>query len=170
MRLARTLVAAAAVTALVAAPVASATAASHKPAPKPRFIISALQIIGSKASYDVTSAAATVRLRVQVKDFDKKFDPASVKVVVVEKVSGAAADTVTVTTHRVGRSRVVSSWLGTITVPKGSAAASYCLKLVKVDDASPATLPVLATAKGLAGRDCFTVTNTTPPAAPAPTA
>lgn len=169
MRLARTLVAAAAVTALVAAPVASATAASHKPAPKPRFVVSALQIIGSKASYDVTAAGATVRLRVQVKDFDRKFNPTSVKVVVVERRSSAVAATFTVATHRVGRSRVVTSWLGTISVPKGSAPASYCLTLVKADDTSPATLPVVATAKGLAGRDCFTVTNTTPPAPPAPT-
>jgi hypothetical protein len=48
-----------------------------------------------------------------------------------------------------------------VTVPAGSAAAQYCLTLVKVDDASTATLPVLALAKGLQGRDCFTVVTTT---------
>ncbi len=164
MRLAGTLVATAAVTALVAAPVASATAASHKPAPKPRFVVSAL-IIGSKASYDVTSAPATVRVRVQVKDFDKKFNPASVKLVVVDKAATMPAETFTVVAHRVGRSKVVTNWLGTITVPKGSAPATYCLRVVKVDDASLATATVVATAKGLAGRDCFVVTST-PPAAP----
>ena len=69
--------------------------------------------------------------------------------------------------RKVGRSAVVSTWAAAITVPRGSVAATYCLKLVKVDDASAATLPVLALAKGLQGRDCFTVVNTTPPAPPA---
>jgi len=161
MRLTAKLVAVAAAAALVGAPLASATAATHKPAPKPRFVISALQIVGSRTSYDVATAPAVVKFRVQVKDFDKKFDPAWVNVVVVEKVSGAPATTFTVATHRVGRSKVVTNWLGTITVPAKSAPATYCLSVVKASASSP-TLPVVATAKGLAGRDCFTVTNIPP--------
>lgn len=164
MRRARSLVSAAVVTALVAAPVAAANAASHTPAPKPRFVVSALQIIGSRASYDVSSAPATVRVRVQVKDFDKKFDPTSVKLVVVDKAATTPAETFTVVAHRVGRSRVVTNWLGTITVPKGSAPATYCLRVVKVGDPTLTTAAVVASAKGLAGRDCFVVTST--PAAP----
>jgi hypothetical protein len=101
-------------------------------------------------------------VHVQVKDFDKKFNPTSVKIVVVEKVTGMPVTTFTVGARRIGASKVVSNWAASVTVPAGSAAAQYCLKLVKVDDASPATLPVLALAKGLQGRDCFTVVNTTP--------
>ena len=161
MRLTTKLVAVAAATALAGAPLASATAAKHKPVTKPRFVISALQIVGSTTPYDVATAPAVVKFRVQVKDFDKKFDPASVNVVVVEKVSRSAATTFTVATQRVGRSKVVTTWLGTITVPAKSAPATYCLSVVKASAGAP-TLPVVATAKGLAGRDCFTVTNTPP--------
>lgn len=161
MRLARTLIATVATAALVAAPVASASAASHKPAPKPRFVISALQIIG-KSSYDVAHSKATVRFRVQVKDFDKKFDPTQVKVVVVKK-SDSSNSMFTVLPHRVGRSRVVTNWLGTITVPQAtapSAPVEYCLVLVKAaDTAAPYTSDVTVRAKSLPGRDCFTVTN-----------
>jgi hypothetical protein len=128
--------------------------------------VSKLGIVGSTTTYDVTAAPATIKVHVQVKDFDKKFDPTTVKIVVVEKVTGLPATTFTVGARRVGRSAVVSNWQAAVTVPKGSVAATYCLRLVKVDDASPATLPVLALAKGLLGRDCFTVVNTTPPAPP----
>lgn len=133
----------------------------HKPAHKitPRFVVSKLGIVGSRTTYDVTKAPATIRVHVQVKDFDKKFDPTSVKIIVVEKASGSPATTFTVNARRVGKSKVVSNWQATITVPAGSAAATYCIRLVKVDASSPAALPVLALAKGLRGRDCFAVVN-----------
>jgi plastocyanin len=164
MRLARTLAAATITTALVAAPLAAsqaATAATDTPTAKPKFAVTKLVVVGKKKTYDVTSAAAVVKVRVQVKDRDKKFDPATVKLVVVEKVAGTVVDTFTVSARKVGKSKVVSNWHAKVTVPAGSPAATYCLKVVKVDDASPATLPAVATAKGLAGRDCFVVTNTT---------
>ena len=148
--------------ALVLAPLAAATAAPSKSAPAPRFVISKLGIVGSTVTYDVTKAPATIKVHVQVKDFDKKFNPTSVKIIVVEKVTGMPVTTFTVGARRVGASKVVSNWAASVTVPAGSAAAQYCLKIVKVDDANPATLPVLALAKGLQGRDCFTVVNTTP--------
>ena len=165
MRIEKALVAAAVTGGLVLAPIAAATAAPTKPAP--RFVVSKLGIVGHTTTYDVTAAAATIKVQVQVKDFDKKFDPTTVKLVVVEKVSGAPATTFTVAARRVGKSKVVSSWQAAVTVPQGSVAATYCLKVVKVDDASPATLPVLALAKGLLGRDCFTVVNTAPAPPPA---
>ena len=166
MRLVRTLAAATISAALVAAPLAASQAApspgaKHTPTAKPKFAVTKLVVVGKKKTYDVTAADAVVKVHVQVKDKDKKFDPTSVKLVVVEKVGGTVVDTITVSARKVGASKVVSNWHAKVTVPKGSPAATYCLKIVKVDDANPATLPVLATAKGLAGRDCFVVTNTT---------
>ncbi len=169
MRPTRTLVASAAAAALLAAPLATTQAASHAKAPAPRFLISALGYVGHTSTYDVTLAPAFIKVRVQVKDFDKKFDPTTVKLIVIEKATGTPATTFVVATRRVGKSKVVSNWLGTITVPQGAAPAMYCLSVVKVDDANPATLPVLKTAKGLAGRDCFTVTDTNPTPPPSPT-
>ncbi len=165
MRIIRTVAATTVALALVAAPLAAseaATAAKPTTAHKVKFAVTKLVIVGTTRTYDVTSAAAVVKVRVQVKDSDKKFNPASVKLVVVEKVAGTVVDTFTVVATRVGKSKVVTNWHAKVTVPAGSAAATYCLRMVKVDDASPGTLPVLATAKGLAGRDCFTVVNTTP--------
>jgi len=164
MRLEKALVATAAVGGLVLAPLAVASAAPTKPAPK--FVVSKLGIVGHTTTYDVTAKPAVIKAQVQVKDFDKKFDPTSVKLVVVEKASGVPATTFTVAARKIGRSAVVSNWAAAITVPKGSVAATYCITIVKVDDANPATLPVLALAKGLQGRDCFTVVNTTPVAPP----
>jgi hypothetical protein len=164
MRLVRTLAAATITAALVAAPLAAsqaAPAAKHTPTAKPKFAVTKLVVVGKKKTYDVTSAAAVVKVHVQVKDKDKKFDPATVKLVVVEKEAGTVVDTFTVDAKKVGKSKVVSNWHAKITVPAGSTAATYCLKVVKVDDANPATLPAVATAKGLAGRDCFAVVNTT---------
>jgi len=164
MRLVRTLAAATISAALVAAPLAAsqaAPAAKHSPTPKAKFAVTKLVVVGKKKAYDVTAADAVVKVRVQVKDRDKKFDPATVKLVVVEKIAGTVVDTFTVSARKVGASKVVSNWHAKITVPKGSAAATYCIRVVKVDDASPATLPAVAMAKGLAGRDCFVVTNTT---------
>jgi hypothetical protein len=163
MRPEKLILAAALTGALVLAPLAAATAAPTKSAPAPKFVVSKLGIVGSTTTYDVTKAPATIKVHVQVKDFDKKFNPTSVKLIVVEKVTSAPAITFTVAARLVGKSPVVSNWAATITVPAGSAAAQYCLKIVKVDDASPATLPVLALARGLQGRDCFTVVNTAPP-------
>jgi plastocyanin len=164
MRLVRTLAAATISAALVAAPLAASQAAPAAPkTPKaaPKFAVTKLVVVPKKKTYDVTAADAVVKVRVQVKDKDKKFDPASVKLVVVEKVAGVVVDTITVSARKVGASKVVSNWHAKVTVPMGSPAATYCLKIVKVDDANPATLPEIATAKGLAGRDCFVVTNTT---------
>ncbi|MFN8168188.1 MAG: hypothetical protein U0S36_05335 [Candidatus Nanopelagicales bacterium] len=164
MRLVRTLAAATVAAALVAAPLAAAQAApAAKPTKtaKPKFAVTKLVIVGTTTTYDVTAADAKVKVHVQVKDKDKKFNPATVKLVVVEKVAGTVVDTITVDAKRVGKSKVVTNWHATVTVPKGSPAATYCLSLVKVDDTSPDTLPVVATAKGLAGRDCFVVTSTT---------
>jgi hypothetical protein len=166
MRLARPLATAGLIAAIALTPLAVASAATHHVV-KPRFVVSQLGIVGHTSTYDVAKKAAVVRVRVQVKDHDKKFNPASVKLVVVEKVSGAVVDTAVVKARLVGRSRVVSNWLGTVTVPVGGVApgtsATYCLTLVRVDDTSTATLPVLATAPGLAGRDCVVVTNSTKP-------
>jgi hypothetical protein len=157
-RLTRTVIAAAAGAGLVLAPLAVASSAQAAPTkPKPRFVVSALTLLGP-ASVDVSAAPATLKARVQVKDFSKKFDPATVRLVVVEKSGGAIVDTMTVKARKAGRSAVVSNWLARITIPQGSAPATYCIALVKVDDASPATLPVLKLAKGLQGRDCVTVT------------
>jgi hypothetical protein len=166
MRLVRTLAAATITAALVAVslPLAASQAApAAKPTKnvKPKFAVTKLVVVGKKKTYDVTAADAVVKVHVQVKDKDKKFDPASVKLVVVEKVGGTVVDTITVSARKVGKSKVVSNWHAKVTVPQGSPAATYCLSLVKVDDANPATLPVVATAKGLAGRDCFVVKNTT---------
>jgi hypothetical protein len=145
MRLKRALVAAAVAGGLVLAPIAAATAAPTKPAS--RFVVSKLGIVRHTTTYDVTAAPATIKVQVQVKDFDRRFDPTTVNVVVVEKVSGTPATPCTVAAHRVGRSKVVSTWQAAASVPSASAAATYCLKLVKVDDASPTALPLLALAR-----------------------
>ncbi len=138
-----------------------ATAASAAPKAHPRFEVSALSLVGHTRSYDVATAAAVARARVQVKDHDKTFDPTSVVLTVTEQVSGATVTTSTVAATRVGHSRVVSNWHATITVDQGSVApgttATYCLRLVTATDQG--ALPVSAAAKGLVGRDCFTVTN-----------
>ena len=91
---------------LVLAPLTAASAASAKPAPK--FVVSKLGIVGHTTTYDVTAKPAVVKVQVQVKDFDKKFDPTSVKLIVVEKASGTPATTFTVAARKVGRSAVVS--------------------------------------------------------------
>jgi len=154
--------------AVALAPLAAATAAGTAAKPKAKFAVTKLSIIRPDATRNVNAADAVIKAQVQVKDLDKKFDPKSVTLVVVEKASGTPVATAAVKAKRLGRSAVVTSWAATITVPKGSvdagATVSYCLTLVKVDPASPAALPVVATAKGLAGRDCVSVTNKPAPA------
>jgi len=165
MRMSRVLAAATAAALTLAPAVAVSASAKTAPVkPKPRFVVSSLGIIGHTRTYDVTTTSATIRFRVQVKDFDKKFDPKSVSVVVVEKVSGSPATSFTVKTRLTGRSKVVSTWRGSIVVPKGSAAATYCLSVVKVDPSSTPASPVKALARGLVGRDCFTVVDKAPSA------
>jgi len=161
MRLSRALAAATAA-ALTLAPAVAVSASARTAPVKPRFVVSSLGIIGHTRAYDVTTAPATISFRVQVKDFDKKFNPKSVSVVVVEKVSGSPATSFTVKTRLTGKSKVVSTWRGSIVVPKGSAPATYCLSVVKVDPSSTAASPVKALAKGLVGRDCFTVVDKAP--------
>lgn len=157
MRLVRTLAATAVASALVIAPIAVSSAAA-KPAPKAKFVISALALVGP-STVDASKAATSVKFRVQVKDFDKKFDPKSVKVVVVKRTAGIDTATSFVATARlVGKSKVVSNWQGSIAIAKDSAPATYCLILVKVADDSKITVDSTAMAKGLRGRDCFTVT------------
>ena len=169
MRAHRTLAAGAALAAAalsVGAVTASATTAPVKP--KPKFVISALTIVGhpTKAgpsyTYNVTKAPATLKFRVKVKDFDKKFDPKTVTVAIQDKLSATVVQTFTVKTTLVSKSGVVSNWHGALTVPKGAPAGQYCLVVVKVDPNSTAASPVRASAKGLAGRDCFTIIDTKP--------
>lgn len=174
MRIARTLVASAAVAAVALAPLASVQAASHPAAKhhpvKPRFYVSKLAIIGSRTTFDVTKTAAVIKIRVQVKDHDKAFNPGSVNIVVALKDSDPKTPTAfEVKTRLAGHSRVVSNWLGVINVPAGSASGTYCLRTVWVDPTSTAALPVVFSAPRLPGRDCFTVVNTTPVTPPTTT-
>ena len=168
-------------TALFAVAVATATATALAPAAtaapkakkdvKPKFVVSKLKIVNYKKTIDVAEKDAKVKVQATVKDKSKKFDPTSVKLVVTEKETGEAKDTFVVKAKLKGKSKVVSNWRGTIGIPQGSvdpgATAVYCVKLVKVNDSDPSTLPVVKSAKGLSGRDCFTVTNSTPVAPPA---
>jgi len=160
------LLAGTAVTASALAIAPAATAAPKEKPVKPNFAVSKLSIVNYKKTVDVAKKDATVKFKVQVKDKSKKFNPTSVRLTVTEKVSGAEATTVVVKTKRTGKSKVVTSWSGKLTVAKGSvepgATAVYCVSLVKVNDSDPDTLPVVKTAKGLSGRDCFTVVNSTP--------
>ena len=139
-----------------------AAAAAAKP--QPRFAVTALALVGHQRTFDVAGAAVVARARVQVKDHDKKFDPTSVVLTVAEQVSGTPVTTTTVAATRVGNSRVVSNWRAAITVPQGSVApgttVTYCLRVVTAADQGAA--PVTASARGLAGRDCFQVTNSAP--------
>ena len=151
-----------AVSALTVVPLA----ASAAPMPQARFEVSKLAIVGHTRTYDVANADAVAKVTVQVKDHDKTFDPATVTLAVKEKVSGQPALMTTVNAHRVGRSKVVTNWHATITVAKGSVApgatATYCISLVKLADGT-AVEPVRTSAKGLVGRDCFNLINTTTP-------
>jgi hypothetical protein len=159
----RTAAAAVGVAALTLAPLAAASAAAK---PHAKFEVSKLVLVGHTRTYDVANADAVVKARVQVKDHDKKFDPATVTLLVKEKTSGLPASMTTVNAHLAGRSKVVSNWHATITVAKGSVApgatATYCISLVKVADGTAVT-PVRTSAKGLTGRDCFNVINTATP-------
>jgi hypothetical protein len=165
MRVSRILGTAAAlvVASAVLAPVGAAAA---QPTRHARFEVSALALAGHTRTYDVGTVAAVVRARVQVKDHDKAFDPATVTLTLTEQASGVPVATSTVDAVRVGHSRVVSNWHATVTVPAGAVApgatATYCVRVVTVADQG--ALPVTARARGLAGRDCFTVTNSTPAA------
>ena len=146
-------------------PASHSTHAAHPV--KARFVISKLVTLPSR-NLDVKAGAVTLKFAVQVKDFDKKFDPKSVSILVAEKGSTTGASNITVKTRLVGKSKVVSNWRGTLTIAQGSipagTKATYCVSLVKVDPTSTAVLPVLASAKGLAGRDCFTIMNSATPA------
>jgi hypothetical protein len=156
MRLARTLTATGVAAALVAAPIAAATAADAPAHTKARFAVTGLQIVTPR-TVDVADGAAVVKVRVQVKDFDRQFDPRTVKLVVTESVSGAVVDAFSVQARLLGKSRVVSNWAASITIPQGSPAGVYTVKLVKVDDASASTFPVVKRAERLPGRDTVRV-------------
>ena len=112
-------------------------------------------------------------MRVQVKDHSKKFDPASVTLTVTDKSTGQPTTTIVIDARRVGKSKVVTNWLATLTVPQGSVAAGttavYCVSLVNVDTTAPGAAPIATSTKGLAGRDCFTVINQAATPQPAPT-
>ena len=161
----RTAAIAVAVASLTLVPLAAASAAPKPPKPHAKFEVSKLVLVGHR-TYDVANADAVVKARIQVKDHDKKFDPATVTLSVTEKTSGLPASMTTVKAHLAGHSKVVSNWHATITVAKGSVApgatATYCITLVKVADGTAVT-PVRVSAKGLTGRDCFNVTNTAKP-------
>jgi hypothetical protein len=163
MRYARTLSIALTAGAVAFAPLAVAQAKSE---PRAKFAVTKLSLVPHKSTFNVygSDSDLTVKALVRVKDFDKKFEPSTVKLVVREKLSGELSTTVGVMAVLKGKSKVVSHWSAKITVPNGTVAegdtATYCIALVKVDDASSATLPAVQTAKGLAGRDCFTVINT----------
>lgn len=163
-----------AVTALTAAatalaPVAQAApkAKADKPV-KPKFVVSKLSIVKHKKTVDIASGEKTVKVHVTVKDKSKAFDPKSVRLVVAEKVSGEEATRVVVKAKLVGKSKVVSNWRAKLAIPADAvepgSTATYCVKLVKVNDDDPSTLPVVKTAKGLTGRDCVTVVNSSTPA------
>jgi hypothetical protein len=158
----RTAAVVATVAALSFVPLAAASAA---PKPHAKFEVTKLTLSGHR-TYDVANADAIVKARIQVKDHDKTFDPATVTLSVREKTSGLPASMTTVKARLAGRSKVVSNWHATITVAKGSVApgttATYCITLVKVADGTAVT-PVRTSAKGLAGRDCFNVTNSATP-------
>ena len=156
--------------ALALAPVAaaSATAAPKHPSVKhthhvAAITVSSLSIIGHQKIYNVADKAAVVKVRVQVKDRSKKFDPASVTLTITDKATGQPTTTIVIAAHRVGKSKVVTNWLAKLTVPQGSVAAGttavYCVSLVNVDPTTAAAVPTATSAKGLAGRDCFTVVN-----------
>jgi hypothetical protein len=166
----RTAVIAALMTGAVAlAPVAGANAAKPDPKPekaqkseKPAFAVTKLSL-GGKKTVDVTDEAATVKVRVQVKDKSGTFDPAKVRLSIVEKVTGEENVGSVVTAKLAGKSKKVSNWVGKVTIPQDSVAAgteaTYCVKLVKVVADDTSAEPVVATAKGLKGRDCVTVVN-----------
>jgi hypothetical protein len=161
VRYARKVAAGLAAAAVLLLPATSAAAVTK---PHPRFTVSALGLVGHTRVYDVADAPAVARVRVQVKDHDKTVDPTSVVLTVVEQVSGEPGNTTAVAATRVGSSRVVTNWHAAITLAQGAVApgttATYCLRLVTA--AAPGTAVVTATARGLAGRDCFAVTNTGP--------
>ncbi len=172
MRTRRTALAAGAcAAALVLASGASAFAApkpdAHQKADKPAkaaVAVTKLQIVNVKKVRDVATADAVIRAHVQVKDHSKKFSPDSVTLKVVQKSdTGEVESTLVVDAVRKGKSKVVTNWLAKITVPQGSVApgetATYCIRVVKALDAT-VDAPLASTkAKGLAGRDCVTVTN-----------
>ena len=172
MRMRTATIAVATAAALALAPLSGAVAAKpddkpQKPkksqkADKPAFKVSKLSL-GNKKVVDVADADATVKVRVQVKDRSGEFDPAKVRLSIVEKTAGTEVENLTVNAKRAGKSKKVSNWVGKVRIPQDSVPAgtsvTYCVKLVKVvaDDASAE--PVVATAKGLKGRDCVTVVN-----------
>jgi hypothetical protein len=153
---------------LALAPMAGATAV--KPDPKPKaektekvgFAVTKLKVVGKK-TVDVADQDATIKVRAQVKDKSKAFDPSKVRITLVEKVSGAEDERFTVTAKLAGKSKKVSNWVGKVNVPQDSVAegteAVYCVKLVKVVADDPSEEPVVAQAKGLQGKDCVTVVN-----------
>ena len=160
--------AAATAAAVALAPMAAVAAPAAKPDKpvkpvKPNFSVSKLTILKHKKKVDVATKDAVIKARVKVKDKSKAFDPTKVKLVVTEKETGEAKDTFVVDARLRGKSKVVSNWQAKITVPAGSvepgATAVYCIKLVKVNDGDPSTLPVTKLAKGLRGRDCVKVVN-----------
>lgn len=137
------------------------------PRPRPKFVVSQLSLGGAR-TVDVKAGPVTLPVRVQVKDFDRKYD---VKTVTVSWTMDGVVQPNALQGKLVGHSRVVSNWRATLTVPTTVApgkSALVCLKDVTVAGAS--TQPVKATAKGLSGRDCVTVVNSAPVVPVAPVA
>lgn len=144
-------------------------AAPTAPRPRPKFVVSQLTLGGAR-TVDVKAGPVTLPVRVQVKDFDRKYD---VKTVTVSWTVDGVVQATALQGKLVGRSRIVSNWRATLATPATvapGATVKVCLKDVTVAGAS--TQPVKATARGLAGRDCVTVVNTAPvaPVAPATSA
>jgi hypothetical protein len=168
MRARSAAVAAVTATAMVLAPAAGAFATKPDPKPKKQkaekvaFSVTQLKVAGKK-KVDVADKAARIKIRAQVKDSSKTFDPATVRITLVEKVSGEEGARLVVDARLAGKSKKVSNWVGKVNVPQGSVAegaeAVYCVKLVKVVADDPAAEPVAASAKRLKGRDCVTVVN-----------
>jgi hypothetical protein len=164
-------VTAAAAIALTPMAAASATAPQHPTPSKPAatskvhaaIAASSLSIVGHKWTYDVGSAAATVKVRIQVRDHSKKFDPATVTLQITDKATGLPTTTFTVAAKLLGKSKVVTNWRAVITIPEAAVAAgstaTYCITLVTVGANSTTVAPTTTKAKGLAGRDCFKVIN-----------
>lgn len=141
------------------------TKSNHAHAPKVHkgeVGVTKLQIINVKKQRDVATEDAVVRAHVQVKDRSKAFTPDQVTLKVVD--STGADTTMAVDAVRKGRSKVVTNWHASFTVAAGSVApgatATYCIKVVKVSDGTD--LLDTTKAKGLKGRDCVTVVNSTP--------
>jgi hypothetical protein len=147
--------------------VVPATAAMAKPnhdkpaKAKDSVSVSKLSILHAKKDRDVTTKDAVLKAQVKVKDHSKKFAPDTVTLKVVQKdETSEMVQAFPVDAKLVGKSKVASNWRAKITIPAGTAAGKYCIRLVKVDMSSTDEVPpTVVRAKGLQGRDCVTVIN-----------